>query len=159
MYARHGALTKHQHQMEGINSRMDGLQASILSAKLPHILKWTNQRIENAGLYGQYLKDIPEIIKPSLRPGTRHTYHLYVIRAKQRDELAEHLRKLGIETAIHYPTALTNLPAYRYLKHKLSDFPVASQLQNEILSLPMYPELSSEMIRYVADGISAFYRR
>jgi dTDP-4-amino-4,6-dideoxygalactose transaminase len=159
MYANHGALKKHQHQIEGINSRLDGLQASILSAKLPHILRWTEQRIKNASLYNKYLNGIAEINLPAVRPDTKHTYHLYVIRTKQRHALAEHLSKQGIETAIHYPTALPNLPAYRYLNHTPADFPVASQLQDEILSLPMYPELTEDMIRYVADSINTFYNK
>ncbi len=159
IYPRHGALIKHQHEMEGINSRMDGLQASILSAKLPHILRWTEQRIENANLYTEYLKDIQEIATPMVRPETRHTFHLYVIRAQRRDELASYLRTKSVETAIHYPTALPNLRAYQYLNHQPFDFPVASRLQHEILSLPMYPELSPEMIRYVADCVRNFYNR
>lgn len=157
MYARHGALKKHQHQMEGINSRMDGLQAAILSAKLPYILQWTESRIQNAGLYHQYLKDIPQIVLPATRPNTKHTWHLYVIRVGNRTALMEFLKEKGIETAIHYPTALPNLPAYHYLNYKASDFPVASKFQDDILSLPMYPELTEEMIAYIASSIKAFY--
>jgi dTDP-4-amino-4,6-dideoxygalactose transaminase len=159
MYANHGALKKHQHQIEGINSRLDGLQASILSAKLPHILKWTEQRIKNAALYDYHLKGIESINLPLMREDTKHTYHLYVIRTQERKALAEYLSKRGIETAVHYPIALPNLPAYQYLKHTLEDFPVASQLQHEILSLPMYPELTKEMIKYVANTIKEFYSK
>ncbi len=83
MYASHGALKKHFHQMEGINSRLDGLQASILTAKLPYILNWTEQRIGVAALYNQYLRDIPDIVLPAVRPESKHTYHLYVVRAKR----------------------------------------------------------------------------
>jgi dTDP-4-amino-4,6-dideoxygalactose transaminase len=158
MYANHGALKKHQHKIEGINSRLDGLQASILTAKLPHILKWTERRIENASLYHKYLKGIDDIILPAIRPNSKHSYHLYVIRTQQRQALAEYLSKQGIETAIHYPTALPNLLAYQYLKHKPSDFPVASKLQTEILSLPMYPELTEEMIVHVARSIEGFFK-
>ena len=157
MYARHGALKKHQHQMEGVNSRMDGLQAAILSAKLPYILRWTEKRIQNAGLYHQYLQEIPQVILPAARPDTKHTWHLYVIRVGNRTALMEFLKEKGIETAIHYPTALPNLPAYGYLNYTTTDFPVASKLQDEILSLPMYPELTEEMINYIASSIKAFY--
>ena len=159
MYARHGALKKHQHEMEGINSRMDGLQAAILSVKLPHILDWTEKRIANAALYREYLQGIREICLPVVRPESKHTYHLYVIRAGRRDELANYLGTHGIETVIHYPRILPNLPAYHYLGHTPTDFPVANRLQSEILSLPMYPELSEEMIQQVADTIKAFYRK
>ncbi len=158
MFANHGALKKPNHVMEGINSRLDGLQASILSAKLPHILRWTEQRIQHAAAYDRHLSGIEQIILPKVRPDTKHSFHLYVIRAQQRDALMGHLQQNGIETAIHYPTALPNLPAYSYLKSSHSDFPVASKLQQEILSLPLYPELNEEMIRYVAAVIRNFYR-
>lgn len=158
MFANHGALKKPDHRMEGINSRLDSIQAAILSAKLPYILQWTEQRIRNAALYDHYLGGIPEISLPKVRPGTRHTYHLYVIRSGQRDHLMQHLQHHGIETAIHYPVALPNLPAYRYLGHPPSDFPVASRLQDEIISLPMYPELTESMIGYTADTIRSFFK-
>lgn len=158
MYANHGALKKHEHQIEGINSRLDGLQAAILSVKSNHILKWTEQRIDNAKVYDKVLSNIPQITLPTVRKNTKHTYHLYVIRAEKRDELKQYLAEKGIQTAIHYPTALPNLPAYQYLNTTKADFPVASQYQSEILSLPMYPELTEEMIHYVADQIRGFYK-
>jgi dTDP-4-amino-4,6-dideoxygalactose transaminase len=158
MFANHGALKKHHHLMEGINSRLDGLQAAILHAKLPYILEWTDKRVVNAALYDKHLGGIPQIQIPAVRPGSYHTFHLYVIRAENRNELMEFLKQKGIETAIHYPTALPNLPAYAYLGHTPHDFPVATGLQNEILSLPMYPELEEEQIVYVAEAIKEFYK-
>ncbi|MBU1011381.1 MAG: DegT/DnrJ/EryC1/StrS family aminotransferase [Bacteroidetes bacterium] len=157
MYARHGALKKHHHLMEGINSRMDGLQAAILNVKLTHILNWTSKRIERAALYDNYLKEINEIILPVIRPNTKHTFHLYVIRCQQRNRLADFLKQNGVETAIHYPTALPNLPAYSYLNHSPNDFPIATAYQDEILSLPMFPELNEEEISYIAELIKTFY--
>ena len=157
MYANHGALVKHQHQIEGINSRMDGLQAAILSAKLPYILKWTEQRIEKARLYDEYLSDINEIQLPKVRSNSKHTYHLYVVRAEHRDELMEYLKQNGIETAIHYPTPLPFLKAYEYQGAKKSDFPVAASFQDQILSLPIYPELEKVQIVYIAENIRSFY--
>jgi len=156
MFARHGALKKHEHIMEGINSRMDGIQAAILSAKLPFILEWTERRIAAASHYDELLSGMDGIVLPQVRPDSKHTYHLYVICTKERNALAQHLKENNIETAVHYPTALPNLPAYRYLNHQPEDFPVASQLQDEILSLPMYPELTETMIQYVADVIRRF---
>jgi dTDP-4-amino-4,6-dideoxygalactose transaminase len=156
MYATHGALKKHQHQIEGINSRLDSIQAAILSAKLPHLPEWTERRIHNAALYSKYLTGIDGIILPKTRPNTKHTFHLYVIRSKDREALVQHLKEKGIETSVHYPTALPNLPAYKYLGYAPSDFPVATQLQNEIISLPMYPELTEEMIRYVSECIKDY---
>ncbi|PWG81160.1 erythromycin biosynthesis sensory transduction protein eryC1 [Pararcticibacter amylolyticus] len=157
MFARHGALRKHFHQIEGINSRMDGLQAAILTAKIPHILNWTTLRIQNANQYDALLKDIPNIIIPARRAECKHTFHLYVIRAEKRDELSLFLKENGVETAIHYPTSLPNLSAYRYLGYSSADYPVASKYQSEILSLPMYSELSYDDIKYISDIIRRFY--
>lgn len=159
MYANHGALKKHQHLIEGVNSRLDGLQAAILSAKLPYVLEWIDRRIANAALYDKYLAPINDITLPKVRPQSKHTYHLYVIRARRRDELQEHLKQKGIETLIHYPTPLPFLPAYRHLAYQPQDFPVAVQLQREILSLPMYPELQENMIKTIAGDITAFYSK
>ena len=158
MYANHGALKKPNHIIEGINSRMDGLQAAILSAKLPYILEWTERRIAAAALYNRQLQDIQNIILPEVRPGSKHTYHLYVIRVKQRNELMDYLKKQGIETVIHYPTPLPFLPAYNYLGHTRSDFPVAARLQEEILSLPLFPELTEAQIEYISGHIRKFYK-
>jgi dTDP-4-amino-4,6-dideoxygalactose transaminase len=158
MYARHGALKKHEHQIEGINSRLDGIQAAVLSAKLPYILDWTAARIKCANSYDLLLTDVSEIITPKRRPDSLHTFHLYVIRAKNRNNLVNYLKERDIETAIHYPTALPNLKAYDYLGHKVEDFPVASAYQSEILSLPIYPELTFAQIEYVVESIKSFYR-
>ncbi|GAB1397071.1 DegT/DnrJ/EryC1/StrS family aminotransferase [Saprospiraceae bacterium] len=158
MYANHGALKKHHHIMEGINSRMDGIQAAILTTKLPYILQWTEARIRNAARYGEVLKGIPQIVLPKVRENTKHTFHLYVIQAEKRDALAEYLKENGIETAIHYPTALPSLPCYAYLGKAAEDYPVATAFQSKILSLPMYPELTEEQIKYVADNIKRFYQ-
>lgn len=159
MFARHGALKKHEHEIEGINSRLDGIQAAVLNVKLPYILKWTEQRIQNAELYYKNLSEVNEIEIPKVRKDTKHTFHLYVIRAQKRDELAEFLSKKGISNAIHYPKILPNLPAYDYLNHSTNDFPVASEYEGQILSLPMYPELTEEMIKYVGEQIKEFYVR
>jgi dTDP-4-amino-4,6-dideoxygalactose transaminase len=155
MYSNHGALKKHEHQIEGVNSRLDSIQAAILVAKLPHLTTWTAKRIANAEFYTSELKGTT-IITPQVRPDTKHSFHLYVIRSSKRDELKSFLQKKGIQTAIHYPAALPNLPAYSYLKHQPNDFPIASKYQNEILSLPMYPELSKEQIHYVCQTIKSF---
>jgi dTDP-4-amino-4,6-dideoxygalactose transaminase len=159
MYARHGALIKHQHQMEGINSRLDGIQAAILEAKLPYVLEWTAKRIEIVQWYSQYLEGIDEIILPKVRMNSKHTFHLYVIRAQKRNELMEFLKLNKIDTSLHYPTPLPFLPAYNYMNHKTPDFPVAALLQNEILSLPMYAELTKEMVAHVAEKIKEFYKK
>lgn len=157
MFARHGALKKHNHEIEGINSRMDGMQAAILRAKLPYLATWTKMRQSRAALYDQGLADIQEVQIPQIREDSTHVYHLYVIRTDRRDELKDYLSGVGIQTGIHYPAALPNLPAYRYLGHHTSDFPVASSYQSKILSLPMYPELSESQIQYVCEAIKRFF--
>ncbi len=159
MYANHGALKKHEHEMEGVNSRLDTLQASILNVKADYILDWTSARIKNAAYYTELLSDIEEITMPSVRKNTKHTFHLYVIKTKMRNALKQHLESLNIQTAIHYPTALPNLKAYEYLNYSKDDFPIASAHQNEILSLPMFPELTKEQISYVCDGIRSFFKK
>lgn len=156
MYANHGALKKHQHQIEGINSRLDGLQAAILSAKLPHLMNWNAARKKKSSYYNKILNNIEGIILPKVRENVDHTFHLYVIRTTRRDELQTYLKERDIETAIHYPTALPLLPAYNYLNYSKVDFPVAVKYQDEILSIPMYPEITEEMMDYVAGAIKDF---
>ena len=160
MYANHGALKKHHHLIEGINSRLDGIQAAVLSAKLPHILDWTAKRIEKADYYTRQLNMLcPQVITPVVRPGTKHTFHLYIIRTSQRDELKSFLADKGVETMIHYPCILPVLPAYIYLEEKGENYPVAYSFQPQILSLPIYPEISTEEIDYVVESIQLFYKQ
>jgi dTDP-4-amino-4,6-dideoxygalactose transaminase len=158
MFSNHGALVKHQHHMEGINSRLDGIQAAILDVKLKYIKQWNERRKEIADLYSQLLRDVKDIKTPSLRHKSSHIYHVYCVRARKRDELKKFLNEKGINTAVHYPTALPNLDAYSYLNHKPSDFPVATQAENEILSLPIFPEMKREQIEFVCSEISNFYQ-
>jgi dTDP-4-amino-4,6-dideoxygalactose transaminase len=157
MFANHGSLRKHQHNIEGINSRLDGIQAAILNVKLKYIDGWNRARHQNALKYNELLSSISQIQTPKIRENAFHIFHLYVIRTTKRDELASVLRSKGIDSGIHYPTALPFMPAYSYLGHKPSDFPKAHQIQDEILSLPMYPELSDRQINYVANSIRDFF--
>jgi dTDP-4-amino-4,6-dideoxygalactose transaminase len=159
LYANHGSLKKHIHEIEGINSRLDSIQAVVLRAKLNHIDDWNKARNSHALKYNALLGDIDQIRCPKFRANTFHIFHLYVIRASRRDDLAAFLKTKGIFTGIHYPTALPFMPAYRYLRHRPEDFPVAYECQEQILSLPMYPELTDEQIAYVADSIKEFYKK
>lgn len=156
MYANHGALVKHQHEIEGINSRLDGLQAALLTAKLRHIDEWTAGRRRVAEGYARSLAGIPGIDLPRVRNGATHVWHLYVIRAQRRDELKAFLAKRDIETAVHYPTALPLLPAYEYLGYQAEQLPRAAANQATILSLPMFPEMTDAMIDHVARSIREF---
>lgn len=155
-FANHGSLKKHDHVVEGMNSRLDGLQAAVLSVKLKYIDEWNKKRLQNAMRYTELLDEIDAITTPKIRKNASHIFHQYVIRTKHRDELAAFLREKGIETGIHYPVALPFLNAYEYLGHTPVDFPVAYDYQNEILSLPMYPELEEDQIKYVSDNIKNF---
>ena len=154
-FSRHGALGKHDHEIEGINSRMDGLQAAILSVKLKYIHEWTELRIQHAEKYNQLLSGVDNIVTPVTYQNAKHVFHLYVIRTENRDELHSHLKENGISTGLHYPTALPYLKAYDYLKHVPDDFPVAYQYSSGILSLPMYPELNKNDILYIAKSIKS----
>jgi dTDP-4-amino-4,6-dideoxygalactose transaminase len=157
MYANHGALIRHHHKFEGLNSRLDGLQAAILSAKLPHILEWNQKRRDNANIYNQLLDGLSEVSLPIVHPDALHVFHLYVIKVKNREDLGKYLKNKGIATGIHYPTPLPFLEAYDYLEEDEADYPVAVSNQKEILSLPMYPELEFRQIEYICDEIKGFY--
>ena len=156
MIANHGRISKYDHEFEGVNSRMDGLQGAILNVKLNYLKEWIDSRRRNASIYHNLLIDLRNISIPREKPYNKHVYHLYVIRTKERNKLQEYLKETGISTGIHYPIALPNLLAYKYLGHTPSDFPVSSQYQCEILSIPMYSELKEDQIEYVVDCIKRF---
>ena len=153
MMANHGRLKKYDHLLEGMNSRLDGLQAAILDVKLRHLEDWTAARRKVAATYNHLLSDLEGVVLPKEEAYAKHVYHLYVIRVANRDSVREFLKQKGISAGIHYPTPLPLLKAYDYLGHKPGDFPVAERLANEILSLPMYPELTEEQIQLVVHAI------
>ena len=161
MFANHGAdrANKHEHRIEGVCSRLDGLQAAILSAKLPHIDQWMRARQERAARYVELFSSMDEMITPKIRAGATHVFHVFNVRLPKRDTLQEYLKEKGIETNRHYPTPLPLLKAYEYLKHVPADFPVAVRNASEILSLPIYPEMTDEQVSYVVDSVKAFYVR
>jgi dTDP-4-amino-4,6-dideoxygalactose transaminase len=151
MFARHGG--KGEHVIEGINSRLDGIQAAILSVKLPHLEAWTVARRQVAGRYDHALAGLDWLRTPEVAYGRMHVYHLYVIRTRRRDALRLHLSELGVGTMLNYPRALPFYPAYSRLGHTPADFPNAYAAQDEILSLPMFPEMSEQEVDFVADAI------
>lgn len=157
MYANHGALAKHTHLTEGINSRLDGMQAAILTAKLPHIHDWTARRQAVAAQYdARFAGRLPAADLPTLRAGATHVYHLYVIQTDRRSPLVAHLQAAGVQTAVHYPTALPFMPAYSRFAHTAQQFPRAHRNQDRILSLPIYPEMTPAMVDHVAEAVLAF---
>lgn len=154
-YARHGG--KGEHVMEGINSRMDGMQGAVLNVKLQHLAAWTQARQRLAARYDELLKGIGDVVTPKVARERDHVYHLYVILTGKRDALKKHLADAGVATVLNYPKALPFYPAYTYLGHKPADFPVAYAHQSRILSLPIFPEMSEEMISSVARQITGFF--
>jgi dTDP-4-amino-4,6-dideoxygalactose transaminase len=159
MFARHGGLNKNDHDVEGINSRLDGLQAAVLNVKLAHLPRWTSARQAIASSYDRELEDLSEVTTPTTAAGREHVYHLYVIRHDDRDGLASHLRARGVQTGIQYPIALPFLKAYAYLGHKPEDFPNAFRDQSRILSLPMFPEMTGAQRAHVVRSIGEFCAR
>jgi dTDP-4-amino-4,6-dideoxygalactose transaminase len=157
MFANHGRTKKYDHDFEGINSRLDGLQAAVLSVKLRHLDGWTEGRRQAAARYTRALENLG-VITPHAADGVKAVYHLYVIRVPhgRRDGLQAFLNEEGISTGIHYPIALPFLRAYRYLNHHDGDFPAALRASQEILSLPMFPELTAEQIELIAERIRLF---
>lgn len=148
LFAQHGG--KGSHSIEGINSRLDGIQAAILSAKLPFLSGWNERRRAVAATYDRLLSDVPGLRLPEVADHRLHAFHLYVIRTEKRDALKDELARKGIATSINYPTALPFLPCYLNRGFKSDDYPRAFENQQRILSIPMYPELLPEQVQQVA---------
>ena len=156
-FARHGGLVKGVHEIEGINSRLDGLQAAILNVKLKYLAGWTKERQRVATRYAELLSDIDGLTCPKVSEDNEHVWHLYVVRTDRRDDLAAYLKEQNIQTSINYPVALPFLKAYERFGHKHDEFPHAYHNQEKILSLPIYPEMPDEYIVQVCEAIREFY--
>jgi dTDP-4-amino-4,6-dideoxygalactose transaminase len=157
MFANHGRSKKYDHDFEGVNSRLDGIQAAILAVKLRYIEAWTESRRQNAYRYNAALRGAG-VVTPQELDDVRAVYHLYVVRvpAEQRERFQEALKAAGIDTGIHYPIALPYLNAYKHLGHGPADFPHALKVSQEIVSLPMFPELTEGQIAHVAARVLEF---
>jgi dTDP-4-amino-4,6-dideoxygalactose transaminase len=158
----HGEDTKYHHQVVGINSRLDALQAAVLRAKLPHLEEWTTARQRKAQQYELMFLDSgvsEQIEAPFVRPNVRHVFHQFVIRIRdgRRDSLREHLRSSGVGTDVYYPVPLHLQKCFAYLGYKEGDFPVAEQAAKETLALPVYPELTDAQQDYVVSSIAEFF--
>lgn len=159
MYRNYGQRVKYHHEVQGYNHRLDTLQAAVLRVKLGYLDGWNGARRQHAATYAAHLAATPMVSLPSEPAWAEGVYHLYVVRIRpplQRQALQDYLRAAGIATGIHYPIPLHLQPAFAGLGYGRGDFPVAEQLAEEILSLPMYPELSPEMIAAVAQAIRQF---
>jgi dTDP-4-amino-4,6-dideoxygalactose transaminase len=155
-FVNHGGLSKDEHLMEGTNSRMDSLQAAILQVKLNHLDGWNEKRISIANRYLKTLSGISSIKLPVTEIDNHHVFHLFVVKTKKRNELQSILKSKGIESMIHYPLALPFEPAYSRFKFSETSFPVAAQLQREVLSLPCHPEMTEAMVDYIGDIVQDF---
>lgn len=157
MIANHGRLAKYDHQFEGRNSRLDGLQAALLRVKLKQLPRWNDQRRALAAIYAEDLKDIDGLELPHHVAHVTPVYHLYVVRTRQRDALKEHLKQHGVETGIHYPIALPKLQAYAYL-NQAADVPFSCATDAELLSLPMGPHLTDVAVNLVSSLVRDFFK-
>ena len=145
----HGQARKYFHSMIGWNARMDGVQGAILSVKLVRLSAANAARRAHAALYDQLLADVPEVIRPTVMPHNEHVFHIYAIRVPRRDQILQRMTARGVNCAIHYPVPIHLQEAYRFLGHGVGSYPVAERCAQELLSLPMYPELRPEQIERV----------
>ncbi|HEX7320804.1 MAG TPA: DegT/DnrJ/EryC1/StrS family aminotransferase [bacterium] len=157
MLRNYGQRDRYRHEIQGINSRLDELQAAVLRVKLKRLDAWNERRRKNADVYDRMLSD-DRCIKPFESPDGRHGYHLYVVRVKKREWLQVALRQHGVDTLIHYPIPVHLQKAYQWLGYKRQDFPVTERCAQEILSLPMSPELTAREIEYIAENINSLQR-
>jgi dTDP-4-amino-4,6-dideoxygalactose transaminase len=152
-----GQETRYVHRWKGFNYRMDGIQGAILRVKLRHLEAWTKKRRQVASWYGETLDR--EIVRlPEARPGCRHVYHVYVVRTDDRERLRDALGRHGIQTGIHYPIPVHLQPAHADLGYGAGDFPHAEAAAREVLSLPLFPEMTRDQVETVAAGVSAAVR-
>jgi len=158
----HGARKKYFHDVVGMNSRLDSLQAAILLVKFRYLEEWTEARRRNAKAYRRLLSesglvDAGHICLPEDTGNGRHVYNQFVVRAKRRDALRGYLKELGIGTEVYYPLPLHLQDCFAYLNYKRGELPVAETASEEALAIPIYPELQATAINYVVDSIAAFY--
>jgi len=153
----HGGAKQYFHDEVGFNSRLDALQAAILQAKLPHLQGWSAKRRSNAAYYDRAFADVPEIRTPFVDPANESIYNQYTIRTERRDELQSFLKERGIGTAIYYPLPLHLQPCFAYLGYKKGSCPESERAAAEVLSLPIYPELTPAQLDEVIEGVRAYY--
>ena len=152
----HGRRAKYEPEVVGFGERLDTLQAAVLLAKLPRLRGWNVARAQIAAQYDAQLAGLP--VRPTATaPGNTHVYHLYVIRTARRDDLRAYLSERGIATGVHYPLPLHLQAAYARLGYRRGQFPHAERAATEIVSLPIYPEMTSEQVTRVCDSIRGFF--
>ena len=149
----HGSERRYEHLTIGFNSRLDALQAVVLRAKLRGLAAGNQARRQAASRYAELLADLPEVILPRIAPGNEHVWHLYAIRVPRRDDVLRCLHDEGIGAGIHYPVPVHLQPAFRHLGYGPGDFPVAEAAAGQLLSLPLYPQITQEQQVRVADAV------
>lgn len=154
MLANHGRVDKYDHIFEGRNSRLDGLQAAILSVKLKHLALWNAARRDHAGYYTELLSDTG-LTLPRIPDYSEHVFHLYVVRTANRSKIQAGLKEKGVESGVHYPIPLPFLKAYAHMKLGADKFPVAAAQKEQILSLPMFPEMTREQIQHTVQTLKS----
>lgn len=155
--ANHGAPDKHSHEFPGSNSRMDTLQAAFINLKLPWLSKWNEERKQIAAYYNEELAHLP-IKLPAIVPGNTHVFHVYQIQTDRRGGLKTHLKEKGIQTQIHYPSALPFTKAYEFMNHEFKAFPNAYRIQQQTLSLPLFPGMKGPELMHVIDSICEYFK-
>ncbi|MEE9487221.1 MAG: DegT/DnrJ/EryC1/StrS family aminotransferase [Candidatus Brocadiales bacterium] len=153
MLRNHGRHEKYCHEIEGCNSRLDALQAAILSVKLKYLDEWNKKRRQHARYYDELLSSVENVITPTIPAKMKSVHHVYVIRVRDRDNLRKKLKEDNIDTGIHYPIPLHLQPALAYMGLESGSFPKAEEATSTILSLPLYPEMSKEQVERVADAV------
>jgi dTDP-4-amino-4,6-dideoxygalactose transaminase len=152
----HGQSRKHHHEVEGFNGRLHAIQARFLSIKLPHLDRWNAARRDRAAAYTRALAEVPSLRLPGVRAEAEPVWHLFVPEIEGRDALAEHLAQRGVASGLHYPFPLHLTPAYAHLGHDEGAFPHAERSCRDLISLPMFPELTDAQIATVADAVRSF---
>ena len=155
----HGGAKQYFHDEVGYNSRLDALQAAVLVAKLPHLSHWSAGRRANAAYYDSAFADIPEIVTPYIDPENESIFNQYTIRVERRDALQAFLKEKGIGSAIYYPLPLHLQPCFQYLGYREGQCPVAEAAAKSVLSIPVFPELTSAQLDEVVGTVRAFYGR
>lgn len=153
----YGSKEKYLNEYIGMNSRLDEMQAAFLNVKLKYIDAWNKERLQIANWYSQLLANQPRLKIPSFHNDNSYIGHIYLVRCKQRDQLQDYLKEKGIQTLIHYPTPPFRQKAYDFLKINPNDYPIADELSNTCLSLPIYPGLSYEDVDYISKTVIAFF--
>jgi dTDP-4-amino-4,6-dideoxygalactose transaminase len=155
----HGGTKTYFHDEVGFNSRLDALQAAVLHAKLPHLAGWSARRRENADFYNQAFADVPDIVTPAIDPQNESIYNQYTVRAPRRDALQAHLKERGIGNAIYYPLPLHLQPCFAYLGYKEGSCPESERAAHDVISLPIYPELTQAQLEEVVTAVRGFFGR